>query len=248
VPRSPFRTVRADLPHTALQERLGRLTPCGRPSGTGDALITARQDPHSDTSFSSSPQETETFSRGAVGRVLLAHWAIDNTGLRVVAPSSWCCSLPPLAPRVLPRFPATMTALTPARNRRSGLLPAQVSTVHHDNFPTYPAQPPSTPAILTFNEASRSDRSWLAPQASPFPSRLANVAGRIGFTFVWVCGSASGCSPPRLTATQLPSAALPLLVSGGLRLSLVVSMVTSFALGTAGPAVRTLSKPQAAAR
>ena len=33
--------------------------------------------------------------------------------------------------------------------------------------------------------------------------------------------SASGCSPPRLTTTQLPPPAIPLLVSGRLRLSLV---------------------------
>jgi len=128
-----------------------------------------------------------------------------------------------------------MAALTPARNRRSGLLPAQVSTVHHDNFPAYPAQPPATLPTLTFDERAWSCRSWLAPQASPLSSRLAVVSGRIGFTCVWVCGSASSCSPPRLTATQLPSAALPLLVSGGLRLSLVGIMVTSFALGRGVP-------------
>ena len=100
--------------------------------------------------------------------------------------------------------------------------------------PNHPQRMQSSPSTRRLGRI----RSWLAPQASPFPSRLANVAGRISFTFVWVCGSASGCSPPRLTATQLPSAALPLLVSGGLRLSLVVLMVTSFALGTSGPLVR----------
>jgi hypothetical protein len=146
-------------------------------------------------------------------------------------PSSWFRFLPPFAPRELPRFLATMAALTPARTRRNGLLPTQVSTVCHDNFPAYPAQPPSTIRFPTSDEMCRSVRSRLSPQASPFPSRLAIVAGRIGFTCVWVCGFASGCSPPRFTATQLPSAPLPFLVSEGLRLSLVVLMVTSFALG-----------------
>jgi len=61
----------------------------------------------------------------------------------------------------------------------------------------------------------------LMRQASPFPGRLAAVASRTGFTFVWDRRSASGCSPPRLTTTQLPSAALPLLVSGRLGLSRV---------------------------
>ena len=143
--------------------------------------------------------------------------------------------LPPLAPRALPRFLATMAALTPARFRFRGLLPAQASTVRHDNFHAYPAQPPPTIRSLTFDESCRSVRLWLWPQASPLAIRLAIVEGRIGFTCVRVCAFASGCSPPRLAATQLPSASLPLLVTEGLRLSLVVIMVTSFALATAVP-------------
>jgi len=42
--------------------------------------------------------------------------------------------------------------------------------------------------------------------ASPFASRLAKVTGRIEFTCVADDSFASGCSPPRLAATQLPSA------------------------------------------
>jgi hypothetical protein len=131
-----------------------------------------------------------------------------------------------------------MAALTSARPRLDGFLPAQTSTVHHDNFPTYPAQPPSTIHFLTSDELCRSVRSRLPPQASPFARRLAIVAGRIGFTFVWVCGFASGCSPPRFTATQLPSASLPWLASEGLRLSLVVLMVTSFARTPTSPSAQ----------
>jgi hypothetical protein len=44
--------------------------------------------------------------------------------------------------------------------------------------------------------------------ASPFPSRLANASGRIEFIIFLIMDwlFASGCSPPRLSATQLPSA------------------------------------------
>jgi hypothetical protein len=44
--------------------------------------------------------------------------------------------------------------------------------------------------------------------ASPFPSRLANASGRIEFIIFLIMdwSFASGCSPPRLSATQFPSA------------------------------------------
>src|SRR6516162_10530829 len=44
--------------------------------------------------------------------------------------------------------------------------------------------------------------------ASPFPSRLTNASGRIEFIIFLIMDwlFASGCSPPRLSATQLPSA------------------------------------------
>jgi hypothetical protein len=44
--------------------------------------------------------------------------------------------------------------------------------------------------------------------ASPFPSRLANASGRIEFIIFLITDwlFASGCSPPRLSTTQLPSA------------------------------------------
>jgi hypothetical protein len=45
-------------------------------------------------------------------------------------------------------------------------------------------------------------------RASPLPSRLANASGRIEFIILLIMdwSFASGCSPPRLLATQFPSA------------------------------------------
>jgi len=48
-------------------------------------------------------------------------------------------------------------------------------------------------------------------QASPLTGRLANDRHRIEFITIWDCSFASGCFPPRLTTTQLPSASPPLL-------------------------------------
>jgi hypothetical protein len=78
----------------------------------------------------------------------------------------WIRFLPPLAPRALPRFHATMAALPSERPRSCRFLPAQLSTVHHDNFPAYPAQPPPTIRFLTFDELCWLGRSRLAPLAS----------------------------------------------------------------------------------
>ncbi len=47
---------------------------------------------------------------------------------------------------------------------------------------------------------------WTQAWTSPFPRRLVASPGRIGFAFATDCMFASGCSPPRLTTTQLPSA------------------------------------------
>src|SRR5258708_36428009 len=54
--------------------------------------------------------------------------------------------------------------------------------------------------------------------ASPLGSRLANASGRIEFITVFFMdwSFASGCSPPRLSTTQLPSATdRPVLLSDG---------------------------------
>jgi hypothetical protein len=122
--------------------------------------------------------------------------------------------LPPLAPRALPRFIATMEALTSARLRSRGFLPGQISTRPHDTFPAFSPQPSTTTRFSPVDEGCGRKRLPLMRQASPVASRLAIVANRIGFTLVWDRRSASGCSPPRLATTQLPPAALPLLVSG----------------------------------
>src|SRR5712675_3397311 len=78
--------------------------------------------------------------------------------------------------------------------------------------------PPTSciPALALTVSCRRSGcRSRLAPSrvgfrfwASPFPSRLANASGRIVFNMVLFMDwqFASGCSPPRLSTTQLPSA------------------------------------------
>ena len=112
-----------------------------------------------------------------------------------------------------------MAALTAVRPRWYGFLPGQLSTRPHVPFATFSLQPPSaSPPRFSYEVLVRGD-SPLTRQASPFPSRLADAVGRIEFTFVWDHGSAFGCSPPRLMTTQLPLAALPLLVPGGVGLS-----------------------------
>src|SRR6267378_5117452 len=77
--------------------------------------------------------------------------------------------------------------------------------------------PPTSciPALALTVSCRRSGcRSRLAPSrvgfrfwASPFPSRLANASGRIVFNMVLFMDwqFVSGCSPPRLSTTQLPS-------------------------------------------
>ena len=127
--------------------------------------------------------------------------------------------LPPFAPRALPRFITTMMALTSARLRSRGFLPEQISMLPHVTFPAFSPQPSTTTRSSLLNEACEGKRLQLRLQTSPVARRLVLVANRIGFTSVWDRRSASGCSPPHLTMTQLPPAPLPLLVSGGLGLS-----------------------------
>ncbi len=85
------------------------------------------------------------------------------------------------------------------------------------SLPAHPNHTHSDPSPLC-DMLSVVSGSRLLPQVSPFPSRLTHRMHRIGFTFVQADRSASGCSPPRLTATQLPSAA-DAHVRIGLRLS-----------------------------
>jgi len=67
-------------------------------------------------------------------------------------------------------------------------------------------------SLLSPQARSRSCRSPFPGRlpfwASPFASRLANASGRIEFIIFLIMdwSFASGCSPPRLSATQFPSA------------------------------------------
>src|SRR5437667_10949588 len=77
--------------------------------------------------------------------------------------------------------------------------------------PPTPCAPVPTP-LLSPQVRSRSCRSPFPGRlpfwASPLPSRLANASGRIEFIIFLIMdwSFASGCSPPRLSATQFPSA------------------------------------------
>ena len=125
--------------------------------------------------------------------------------------------LRPFAPRPLRRFPATMDALTPDRRALRTLIrgielpscPDQVSLVHTARPSIHPVTKHLTrPAIASMLPTQR-DRLpgvitpsldfALYPQARRYarPNRVRHPTG---------CMFASGCSPPRLTATQLPSA------------------------------------------
>ena len=212
--RSPLRTGLADLPHPALRLRICRLLCC-------QSFVGRRtRGPEDLQDF---PPQLWLFRRTTIRlwlppRLVWPHsFSSLSNRLCFLNASSWPMwfrFLPPFAPRELPRFFATMAALTPARSRRNGFLPAQVSTLPYVTSLAFSPQPSPTARFSPLYEECERKRIWLLPQASPLASRLAAVANRIGFTFVWDRKSASGCSPPRLTTTQLPPAALPLLVSG----------------------------------
>src|SRR5437667_2864480 len=84
------------------------------------------------------------------------------------------------------------------------------------NFRPFYLHPPhallSLRSLLSPQVRSRSCRSPFPGRlpfwASPLPSRLANASGRIEFIIFLIMdwSFASGCSPPRLSATQFPSA------------------------------------------
>ena len=87
---------------------------------------------------------------------------------------------------------------------------------YRSNFRPFYLHPPH--AFLSFcslcspEDRSRIFRSPFSGRipflASPLRSRLANASGRIEFSSVLFmdCSFAFGCSPPRLSTTQLPSA------------------------------------------
>jgi hypothetical protein len=117
-------------------------------------------------------------------------------------------------PVPLSRVPARAALIRcahPSRGSPPGTLSPlrSGSTLPHDIFPAFSPQPSATARFSLVDEGCKGKRLPLMRQASPFPSRLAAVVNRIGFTRIWDRRSASGCSPRRLATTQLPSAALP---------------------------------------
>ena len=111
--------------------------------------------------------------------------------------------LGPFAPPALPGFTATMDPLTPSR------LSSPLRDLHlrHAPFRSFRLHPHSHRPVSSVGSPRTVTDSPLTRQTSPLPSRLARCARRIEFTFVSDQPSASGCSPPRVAATQLPSAA-----------------------------------------
>ena len=148
--------------------------------------------------------------------------------------------LRPFAPRALPRFLATMGALTPARGalrthakgNEHPPCPGQVSLVHMARPSLHSVTNHPTRPVIAFLLPTQRDRlpdPGLRP-ATSLPCRgLANLwqtscfrpCSGLDFAineqarrnvrpnrvrYPTDCKFASGCSPPRLTATQLPSA------------------------------------------
>ena len=108
--------------------------------------------------------------------------------------------LHPFAPRALPRFNATMSALTPMRHSSPHRSPCFTCTA----FRPFRPQPPCVPNTRRFRRGRRRfstlplsatglPRPHLAERdkASPLASRLAETPGRIGFVIL-----RTGRSPP----------------------------------------------------
>ena len=129
--------------------------------------------------------------------------AINEVWFRTV--SSVFIFLRPFAPPELPGFNATMNALTaPGPSLR---LSGRALRLSHVPFQSFPLQPHPHRPISSIGSPWTVTDSPLARQVSPLPSRLTRCTCRIEFTFVWDQPSVSGCSPPRIAATQLPSTA-----------------------------------------
>ena len=111
----------------------------------------------------------------------------------------------PFAPPALPGFIATMSTLTAAKP--SLRLSGRSLHLSHAPFFSFPLHPHPSRTVSSFDSPSAVTASPLPRQASPFISRLARLTCRIEFTLVRDQASVSGCSPPRLATTQLPSTA-----------------------------------------
>lgn len=132
---------------------------------------------------------------GTVARLL-------SKGLSVT-PSTF---LSPFAPRPLRRFSARMGTLTP----RQVSCPTEVSPLHVTRrLRPFCLQPPNAPHrgfhTLPLSSMGLPSRG----QASPLACRLTGLVrpNRVRQTADW--SLTSGCSPPRLSATQLPSVSRP---------------------------------------
>lgn len=124
----------------------------------------------------------------------------------------------------------------------SALIPALVSVPRrrrliflHAPFAASSLQPYPACSRSSFDSSRAVRDSPPQWQASPFPSRLAHAAYRIEFTClgrpVWGRIFASGCSPPRIAAAQLPPATVGFLSPDAFRLSLTGFMAFDVALG-----------------
>ena len=123
--------------------------------------------------------------------------------------------LHPFAPRALPRFYATMDALSSARLTLAGpLTPDRDHGFMHRAVPSFCLHPPGVPGhrFRTFSRVHR-DRLPCGPLwgptgigASPLPSRLAATTQPYRVRhYPTDRRFTSGCSPPHLAVTQLPS-------------------------------------------
>jgi len=175
------------------------------------------------------PNHSRVVNRGSFAMGSVSSRALEEESPACLASrhSHWlrfCPMLPylstflhPLAPRALPRFLATTGALTPAQAALRTLIrgnehppfPRQVSLVHiarsslHSvtKHLTRPAIASPLPAQRDRLPGSRPVQDFtLNPQARRYvrPNRV---------RYPTDCRFVSGCSPPRLAATQLPSAA-----------------------------------------
>jgi hypothetical protein len=206
LPRPSRRTGRAGLPHPALQlmsfprgERLFAYWSQGRKRILAQRVLACASIPcpgwPPDARSRSEPCSCAfpRFSLAAINEV----WSRPVVGVFIF--------LRPFAPPALPGFDATMNALT--ASGPSLRLPGRALHLSHAPFRSFPPQPHPGRRVSSMGNPWTVTRSPLARQASPFPSRLARLTCRIGFTFVRDQPSVSGCSPPRLAATQLPPTA-----------------------------------------
>ena len=141
--------------------------------------------------------------------------------------------LPPLAPRALPRFSATTEALSPSGRGSSGLLQTMNAAPSPDRGPRFMSlQLPTilSPPTLCTPVPALTVSPQVRPRSCRIPSRvgfrlglrhflrmLANASGRIEFIIFLIMDwlFASDCPPPRLSATQLPSAQTASALSDG---------------------------------